>query len=180
MVSYAAGTRYLLLGGACLSFYDWYCDLPPASPITWASETDVPESADWYNSSYIIAWGSNVPQTRTPDAHFFTEVRYKGTKTVAIARTSRRWRSSATSGWLPNRVPTTPCAMAMGHVILRRVSTLITRAAPTVAIAAPTCRCWSCWILAGRRSRGAGTCCTRRIWPTGWAKRIIRSGEPSP
>ncbi len=44
----------------------------------------MPESADWYNSSYIIAWGSNVPQTRTPDAHFFTEVRYKGTKTVAV------------------------------------------------------------------------------------------------
>ena len=32
MVSYAAGSRYLsLLGGTCLSFYDWYCDLPPAS-----------------------------------------------------------------------------------------------------------------------------------------------------
>ena len=23
-----------LLGGTCLSFYDWYCDLPPASPMT--------------------------------------------------------------------------------------------------------------------------------------------------
>ncbi|NWG90890.1 MAG: molybdopterin-dependent oxidoreductase, partial [Parvularculaceae bacterium] len=33
MVSYAAGSRYLsLLGGVCMSFYDWYCDLPPASP----------------------------------------------------------------------------------------------------------------------------------------------------
>lgn len=33
MVSYAAGARYLsLIGGVCLSFYDWYCDLPPASP----------------------------------------------------------------------------------------------------------------------------------------------------
>ncbi len=85
MVSYASGARYLsLIGGTCLSFYDWYCDLPPASPMTWGEQTDVPESADWYNSSYIIAWGSNVPQTRTPDAHFFTEVRYKGTKTVAI------------------------------------------------------------------------------------------------
>src|SRR3546814_13276971 len=30
MISYAAGTRYLsLIGGTCLSFYDWYCDLPP-------------------------------------------------------------------------------------------------------------------------------------------------------
>jgi nitrate reductase alpha subunit len=85
MVSYAAGSRYLsLIGGVCLSFYDWYCDLPPASPMVWGEQTDVPEAADWYNSNYIIAWGSNVPQTRTPDAHFFTEVRYKGTKTVAI------------------------------------------------------------------------------------------------
>lgn len=38
MVSYASGARYLsLIGGTCLSFYDWYCDLPPASPQTWAS-----------------------------------------------------------------------------------------------------------------------------------------------
>jgi nitrate reductase alpha subunit len=85
MISYAAGSRYLsLIGGVCLSFYDWYCDLPPSSPQVWGEQTDVPESADWYNSNFIIAWGSNVPQTRTPDAHFFTEVRYKGAKTVAI------------------------------------------------------------------------------------------------
>jgi nitrate reductase alpha subunit len=69
MVSYAAGTRYLsLLGGTCMSFYDWYCDLPPASPQTWGEQTDVPESADWYNAGFLILWGSNVPQTRTPDA----------------------------------------------------------------------------------------------------------------
>ena len=85
MVSYAAGARYLsLLGGACLSFYDWYCDLPPASPQVWGEQTDVPESADWYNSTYLMVWGSNVPQTRTPDAHFYTEVRYKGTKTCLL------------------------------------------------------------------------------------------------
>ncbi|MFO6427109.1 molybdopterin-dependent oxidoreductase [Escherichia coli] len=36
MVSYASGARYLsLIGGTCLSFYDWFCDLPPASPQTW-------------------------------------------------------------------------------------------------------------------------------------------------
>ena len=45
MVSYAAGSRYLsLIGGVCLSFYDWYCDLPPASPMVWGEQTDVPES----------------------------------------------------------------------------------------------------------------------------------------
>ena len=83
MVSYAAGSRYLsLLGGVCMSFYDWYCDLPPSSPQTWGEQTDVPESADWYNSGFLILWGSNVPQTRTPDAHFYTEARYRGAKSV--------------------------------------------------------------------------------------------------
>ena len=69
-----------LLGGICMSFYDWYCDLPPACPQTWGEQTDVPESADWYNSGFLILWGSNVPQTRTPDAHFYTEARYRGAK----------------------------------------------------------------------------------------------------
>ena len=120
MVSYAAGARYLsLIGGTCLSFYDWYCDLPPASPMTWGEQTDVPESADWYNASYIIAWGSNVPQTRTPDAHFFTEVRYKGTKTVAItpdyaevAKLCDQWLS-------PKQGTDSAMALAMGHVMLK-------------------------------------------------------------
>ena len=85
MVSYAAGSRYLsLIGGVCMSFYDWYCDLPPSSPQTWGEQTDVPESADWYNSGFLILWGSNVPQTRTPDAHFYTEARYRGAKSVVI------------------------------------------------------------------------------------------------
>ena len=63
-----------------LSFMIGIFDLPPASPQIWGEQTDVPESSDWYNASYIIMWGSNVPLTRTPDAHFMTEVRYKGLK----------------------------------------------------------------------------------------------------
>ncbi|MFZ6042766.1 nitrate reductase subunit alpha [Vibrio natriegens] len=120
MVSYAAGARYLsLIGGSCLSFYDWYCDLPPASPMTWGEQTDVPESADWYNSSYIIAWGSNIPQTRTPDAHFFTEVRYKGTKTVAITPDYAEV-AKLCDHWLnPKQGTDSAVALAMGHVILK-------------------------------------------------------------
>jgi nitrate reductase / nitrite oxidoreductase, alpha subunit len=120
MVSYAAGSRYLsLIGGVCMSFYDWYCDLPPASPQTWGEQTDVPESADWYNSGYIIAWGSNVPQTRTPDAHFFTEVRYKGTKTVSVTPDYAEV-SKLTDEWLSVKQGTDAAlAMAMGHVILK-------------------------------------------------------------
>ncbi|MBX3652511.1 MAG: nitrate reductase subunit alpha [Burkholderiales bacterium] len=120
MVSYAAGSRYLsLIGGVCMSFYDWYCDLPPASPQIWGEQTDVPESADWYNSNFIIAWGSNVPQTRTPDAHFFTEVRYKGTKTVAITPDYSEV-AKLSDLWLhPKQGTDAALAMAMGHVILK-------------------------------------------------------------
>jgi len=119
MISYAAGSRYMsLIGGVSMSFYDWYCDLPPASPQTWGEQTDVPESADWYNSSYIIAWGSNVPQTRTPDAHFFTEARYKGTKTVAVTPDYSEV-AKLCDQWMPARQGTDAAlAMAMGHVIL--------------------------------------------------------------
>ena len=119
MISYAAGARYLqLLGGVCGSFYDWYCDLPPASPQTWGEQTDVPESADWYNSGFIIVWGSNVPQTRTPDAHFFTEVRYKGTKAVVISPDYSE-ASKFADMWISVKQGTDAAlGLAMGHVIL--------------------------------------------------------------
>jgi nitrate reductase alpha subunit len=120
MISYASGSRYLsLLGGVNLSFYDWYCDLPPSSPQVWGEQTDVPESADWFNSGYIIAWGSNVPQTRTPDAHFFTEVRYKGTKTVAVTPDYSEV-AKLSDLWLhPKQGTDAAVAMAMGHVIMK-------------------------------------------------------------
>ncbi|HEY6106063.1 MAG TPA: molybdopterin-dependent oxidoreductase, partial [Anaeromyxobacteraceae bacterium] len=36
MISFAGGSRFLqLLGAVNLSFYDWYCDLPNASPEIW-------------------------------------------------------------------------------------------------------------------------------------------------
>jgi len=120
MVSYAAGSRYLsLIGGVCMSFYDWYCDLPPASPQTWGEQTDVPESADWYNSNFIIMWGSNVPQTRTPDAHFMTEVRYKGAKIVTVTPDYSEASKFADIWLAPKQGTDAALAMAMGHVILK-------------------------------------------------------------
>lgn len=120
MISYAAGTRYLsLIGGTCMSFYDWYCDLPPSSPQTWGEQTDVPESADWYNSGFLIMWGSNVPQTRTPDAHFMTEARYRGTQTVTITPDYSE-ASKFADIWLnPKQGTDAALGMAMGHVILK-------------------------------------------------------------
>ena len=81
MISYAGGARMLqLMGGTSLSFYDWYCDLPPASPETWGEQTDVAESADWYNAKLLAVMGSNLNMTRTPDCHFAAEARHNGSK----------------------------------------------------------------------------------------------------
>ena len=119
-VSYGAGTRfYSLLGGTILSFYDWYADLPMASPQVFGDQTDVPESGDWYNSSYLMMWGSNVPVTRTPDAHFMAEVRYKGTKVVTVSPDYAD-NTKFADEWMPIHPGTDGAlGMAMGHVILR-------------------------------------------------------------
>jgi nitrate reductase alpha subunit len=120
MISYAAGSRYLsLIGAGVGSFYDWYCDLPPASPQVWGEQTDVPESADWYNSKYIIVCGANLPMTRTPDAHFAIESRYNGTKIVSMAPDYAEYVKFADL-WMPVKQGTDAAAfMAMGHVALK-------------------------------------------------------------
>ncbi|MCJ7830035.1 MAG: molybdopterin-dependent oxidoreductase, partial [Desulfobacterales bacterium] len=120
MVCYASGARFLsLIGGAMISFYDWYCDLPPASPQIWGEQTDVPESADWYESTYMIVWGTNIPMTRSPDAHFFTEVRYRGARIAAVAPDYAEYVKFADT-WLPAKAGTDAAlAMAMTHVILK-------------------------------------------------------------
>ncbi|MFC9970361.1 nitrate reductase subunit alpha [Spirillospora sp. NPDC127200] len=120
MVSHAAGSRFVsMIGGTMLSFYDWYADLPVASPQVFGDQTDVPESGDWWDAGYLIMWGSNVPVTRTPDAHWMAEARYRGQKVVAVSpdyadnvKFADEWLAAhpGTDGAL---------AMAMGHVVLK-------------------------------------------------------------
>ncbi|QFY14574.1 nitrate reductase subunit alpha [Nonomuraea phyllanthi] len=119
MASFAAGTRFLsMIGGTLLSFYDWYADLPVASPQVWGDQTDVPEAADWWNSRYLIMWGSNIPVTRTPDAHFMTEARYQGTKVVAVSPDYADNVKFADDWLAPHPGTDGALAMAMGHVVL--------------------------------------------------------------
>ncbi|WP_324786873.1 nitrate reductase subunit alpha [Streptomyces sp. H51] len=120
MVSHAAGARfYSLLGGVMLSFYDWYADLPVASPQVFGDQTDVPESGDWWDAGYLIMWGSNLPVTRTPDAHWMAEARYRGQKVVAVSPDYADNVKFADE-WLPARPGTDGAlAMAMGHVVLK-------------------------------------------------------------
>ncbi len=119
MVSHASGARFTsLVGGSMLSFYDWYADLPVASPQVFGDQTDVPESGDWWDAGYLVMWGSNVPVTRTPDAHWMTEARYRGQKVVVVSPDYADNVKFADE-WLAIRPGTDGAlAMAMGHVIL--------------------------------------------------------------
>ena len=66
-----------------------------------------------------ILWGSNVPQTRTPDAHFYTEARYHGAKSVVICPDYSEASKFADLWMSPKQGTDAALAMAMGHVILR-------------------------------------------------------------
>ncbi|QOT15174.1 nitrate reductase subunit alpha [Paenarthrobacter sp. YJN-5] len=120
MVSHAVGTRFIqLIGGVMTSFYDWYADLPVASPQVFGDQTDVPESGDWWDAGYLMMWGSNVPVTRTPDAHWMAEVRYRGTKVVTVSPDYAD-NTKFADEWLPAQAGTDAAlAMAMGHVMLK-------------------------------------------------------------
>ncbi|WP_435830911.1 nitrate reductase subunit alpha [Nonomuraea fuscirosea] len=120
MASHAVGARFVsLIGGAMLSFYDWYADLPVASPQVFGDQTDVPESADWWDAAYLMLWGSNVPVTRTPDAHYMAEARYHGQKVVVLAPDYNDAAKFADEWLAPHPGTDGALAMAMGHVILK-------------------------------------------------------------
>jgi len=120
MVSFSSGARFhQLIGGSMLSFYDWYADLPPASPQVFGDQTDVPESGDWWDAAYLIMWGSNVPLTRTPDAHWMAEARYRGQKVIAVAPDYAENVKFADEWLSPHPGTDAALAMAMGHTILR-------------------------------------------------------------
>ncbi|MBP0459034.1 nitrate reductase subunit alpha [Streptomyces montanisoli] len=120
MVSHAAGARFMsLIGAPMISFYDWYADLPVASPQVFGDQTDVPESGDWWDAAYLVLWGSNVPVTRTPDAHWMAEARYRGQKVVVVSPDYADATKFADEWLHPHPGTDGALAMAMGHVILR-------------------------------------------------------------
>ncbi|MEU1019858.1 nitrate reductase subunit alpha [Streptomyces sp. NPDC005898] len=120
MASHAAGARFhALIGAPMLSFYDWYADLPIASPQVFGDQTDVPESGDWWDAAYLMLWGSNVPVTRTPDAHWMAEARYRGQKVVVVSPDYADATKFADEWLHPHPGTDGALAMAMGHVILR-------------------------------------------------------------
>jgi nitrate reductase alpha subunit len=147
MVSHASGARFTsLVGGSMLSFYDWYADLPVASPQVFGDQTDVPESGDWWDAGYLVMWGSNVPVTRTPDAHWMTEARYRGQKVVVVSPDYADNVKFADE-WLAIRPgPTARWRCRWGTSCSRSSSSTGTRpTSPSTPRSTPTSRSWWRW-----------------------------------
>jgi nitrate reductase alpha subunit len=119
-ISYAAGARYhQLIGGVSMSFYDYYTDLPPSSPEIWGEQTDVAESADWFNAGYMVILGATPNRTRTPDCHNVAESRYGGTKVVVMAPDYSEVAKYADL-WIPVKTGSDGAFwMAVNHVICK-------------------------------------------------------------
>ena len=107
------------MGGMNLSFYDWYCDLPNASPEIWGEQTDVNESADWYNAKLLAVMGSNLNMTRTPDCHFAAEARHNGTKMYVFSPDFNMVAKYADEWIALNAGQDGAWWMAVNHVILK-------------------------------------------------------------
>ena len=147
MVSYAAGARYLsLIGGVCLSFYDWYCDLPPASPQIWGEQTDVPESADWVQLQLHHRLGLQRAADADPDA-----LLHRGALQGHQDRLHHPGLFRGGQAHRPLAQPQAGHRRRAGHGLRSRDpegSSTSTGRAPTsstTAASTPTCRCWCCW-----------------------------------
>jgi len=74
---------------------------------------------DFFNSDLILIWGCNPIYTQIPNAHFFTEARYNGTRLIAI---SPDYNASAIKAdqWIPvNSGTDAALALAVCHVLIK-------------------------------------------------------------
>lgn len=74
---------------------------------------------DFFYSDLILIWGSNPIYTQIPNAHFYTEAKYNGTKLIAI---TPDYNPSATKAdlWVPVK-PGSDAALALGvaHLLIK-------------------------------------------------------------
>ena len=86
--------------------------------MTWGEQTDVPESADWYNSSYIIAWAPTC-RRRAPGRPLLYRSALQGHQTVAVTPDYAEV-AKLCDHWLnPKQGTDSAMALAMGHVMLK-------------------------------------------------------------
>jgi len=91
--------------------YDQNGDLPMSWPMTFGVQTEELESLEWPNARYTMVFGSNIVQTRLPDAHHLVEAKKKG-KLVVFDPDFCSTAAKADE-WVPLK-PDTDAAMGLG------------------------------------------------------------------
>ncbi len=83
----AAGQMRLsmLLDSCSLDMNSEIGDHHPGAAVTFGNIVAERSADDYFFSDIILIWGCNPIYTQIPNAHFFTEARYKGAQVVTIA-----------------------------------------------------------------------------------------------
>jgi nitrate reductase alpha subunit len=92
-------------------------------------DTSSTRSGDRWNSSYLIIWGTNLPITRTPDAHIMTEARYRGQNVVVVSPDYSDHTKFA-DDWLPAHRTRGLCALTAALAGFWVRAPVLTRASP--------------------------------------------------
>jgi DMSO reductase family type II enzyme molybdopterin subunit len=84
---FAAGQSRIsfLLDSCTLDMNTEIGDGHPGAAVTFGKIVAERSADDYFFSDVILIWGCNPVSTQIPNAHFFTEARYKGARIVSIA-----------------------------------------------------------------------------------------------
>ncbi len=91
--------------------YDQNGDLPMFWPMTFGVQSEELESLEWVNSRTTLIFGSNVIQTRLPDAHHLIEAKRRGR--VVVVDPDFCSTAAKADEWLPIKADT-DAALALG------------------------------------------------------------------
>ena len=93
-------------------------DHHPGAAVTCGKITFASSGDDCFYSDLILIWGGNPVYTQIPNAHFFNEARYRGTKVVTIAPD---YNASAIHAdlWVPVSIGSDAAlGLSLAHVIV--------------------------------------------------------------
>jgi len=115
LASFAGMARFANIAGFSVpEFYSGVGDLPTGVYMTLGTAYTGDTMAAIYKAKCVLIWMANPAVTRIPDAHFFWEARYNGTKVISISPefTPTAMHSSL---WV-NPKPGTDIALAMAMI----------------------------------------------------------------
>lgn len=91
--------------------YDQNGDLPMFWPMTFGVQTEELESLEWPNARYTMVFGSNIIQTRLPDAHNLIKAKKNGK--LVVFDPDYCSTAAKADEWVPLK-PDTDAAMGLG------------------------------------------------------------------